>query len=141
MKDLVSHSVYTDRLTAILASAFGALALLLAGVGLYGVIAYSVARRTTEIGIRLALGALPTQVLRLVMREVIVLTCAGLAIGLPGAYWLARLAASELYGVHPGDFTVFFLASLVLTGVAVTAGLIPALRAARVDPKTALRYE
>jgi putative ABC transport system permease protein len=75
------------------------------------------------------------------MREVIVLTCAGLAFGLPGAYWLARLAASELYGVHPGDFSVFFVASMVMAAVALAAGLIPALRAARLDPKTALRYE
>ncbi|HEX4230888.1 MAG TPA: ABC transporter permease [Bryobacteraceae bacterium] len=141
MKDVVNHSVYTDRMTAILASAFGALALLLAGVGLYGVVAYSVARRTTEIGIRLALGAQPGQVLRMVMREVILLTCAGLAVGLPGAYWLARLVASELYGVRPDDGTVFLLASLVMAGVAAAAGLIPALRAASVDPKTALRYE
>jgi predicted permease len=141
MNALVNHAVYTDRLTAILASAFGALALLLAGVGLYGVVAYSVARRTTEIGIRLALGAQPGQVLRMVMREVVLLTCAGLAVGLPGAYWLARLVASELYGVRPDDGAVFLLASLVMTGVATAAGLIPALRAASVDPKTALRYE
>lgn len=141
MNELVNQSVYTDRMTAILASAFGALALLLAAVGLYGVVAYSVARRTTEIGIRLALGAQPGQVLRMVMREVVLLTCAGLAVGIPGAYWLARMAASELYGVRPDDRTVFLLASLAMASVAMVAGLIPALRAARVDPKTALRYE
>lgn len=141
MHELVNHAVYVDRLIAILASAFGALALLLAGVGLYGVVAYSVARRTAEIGIRLALGALPAQVLRLVMREVMVLTLVGLAVGLPGAYWLARLAASELYGVRPGDGVVFLLASVALAGVAALAGLIPAVRAANLDPKTALRYE
>jgi predicted permease len=141
MNELVNHSVYTDRMTAILASSFGVLALLLAAVGLYGVVAYSVARRTTEIGIRLALGAQPGQVLRMVMREVVLLTCAGLALGLPGAYWLARLVASELYGVRPDDGAVFLLASLVMAGVATAAGLIPALRAASVDPKTALRYE
>ncbi|MGC2658287.1 MAG: ABC transporter permease [Bryobacteraceae bacterium] len=141
MNEMVNHSVYTDRIIAVLALAFGALALLLAGVGLYGVVSYSVMRRTNEIGIRLALGALPRQVLRLVMGEVVLLTFAGLALGIPGAYWLARRAAAELYGVRPGDISVFLLASAVMAAVALAAGLIPAYRAARVDPKTALRYE
>jgi predicted permease len=137
----VQESILTDRLIAILSSAFGALATLLAAVGLYGVIAYTVARRTAEIGVRMALGALPRGVLALVMREVGVLVLAGIAIGLPAALAASRLVESQLFGIKANDPMVFALATLGLCAVGLLAGLIPARRAAAIDPIRALRYE
>jgi predicted permease len=141
MVEAINESVYTDRLSAILATAFGALALLLAAVGLYGVVAYSVARRTVEIGIRLALGALPGQVLALVMREVMLLVAMGVLIGLPVAYALTRLMNSQLYGVAAGSAGIFSASVAIIAILAAVAGLIPAARASTIDPKRALRYE
>jgi ABC-type antimicrobial peptide transport system permease subunit len=137
----VEESILTDRLIAILSSAFGALATLLAAVGLYGVIACSVARRTAEIGVRMALGALPRSVLALVMREVGVLVLAGIAIGLPAALAASRLVESQLFGIKANDPMVFALATVGLCAVGLLAGLIPARRAAAIDPIRALRYE
>lgn len=137
----VEESMLTDRLIAILASAFGGLATALAAVGLYGVIAYTVARRTAEIGVRMALGALPRSVLGLVMREAGALVVAGIAIGLPAALAASRLVESQLFGIKANDPMVFALATVGLCAVGLLAGLIPARRAAAIDPIRALRYE
>jgi predicted permease len=138
---LVSDSIYTDRLIALLSAAFGVLATLLAALGLYGVVAYAVARRTPEIGIRMALGALPGDVLRMVLKEAGGMAAAGVAIGLAGAWGLSRYLRSELFGVRADDPTIFAGAALVLLAVAFLAALVPGRRAARIDPMAALKYE
>jgi len=137
----LDETLMTDRLIALLAAGFGLLATVLASIGLYGVMAFVVARRRKELGIRLALGAEPRGVIWLVMREVLLLLAIGLAIGIPTALGLGRLVASQLYGIESRDpFTA--LATLVLlTLVSAAAGLIPAHRASRIDPILALRYE
>ena len=137
----VENSLLVDRLIAILSCAFGLLATLLAAIGLYGVVAYTVARRTAEIGIRVALGAVPRDVLWLVMKDVATLAALGLAIGLPAALVLARLVQSQLFGLQARDPLIFTAASLALVLVAVFSGIIPSSRAARIDPVDALRHE
>jgi predicted permease len=141
MSDLIDEATVTERLIAILAAAFSVLATLLAAVGLYGVIAYIVLRRTQEIGVRMALGAQPHEVLRLVMREVGILLGVGLAIGLCAALVASRLVASQLFGLGANDPVVFLTALVGLTAVALGAGMIPARRAAAIDPIQALRRE
>ncbi len=141
MSERVNESVYTERFSALLAVLFGVMAAVLAAVGLYGVVAYSVARRTSEIGIRMALGALPAQVLRLVMKEVLTLAVIGIVIGVPAALALARLMSSQLYGVEAHSLDVFSAAIAVVALLAALAGFIPAYRASSIDPKVALRYE
>jgi len=141
MQVKIDESIYTDRLIATLATAFGALATLLAAMGLYGVIAYMVARRTTEIGIRVAVGAGRADVLMLVLREVGLLVIAGLVLGIP----LARLAGgyveSQLFGVQAADLGVYVTASAALVITAFLAAWGPTARAARVQPLKALRYQ
>jgi putative ABC transport system permease protein len=137
----IADSIYRDRLIAILACAFGTLATLLAAIGLYGVVAFNVARRTAEMGLRMALGALPSDVLALVMKEVGLLVTTGAIIGLAAAVALSRLVESQLFGVKAADPLVFFVATAVLALAAGLAGYIPARRAARIDPIKALRYE
>jgi len=137
----VEESMQIDRLIAILSCAFGLLATVLAAIGLYGVVAYTVARRTAEIGIRVALGALPGDVLWLVMRDVGLLVALGLAIGLPASLVLGRYVESELFGLKAGDPFIFVGAAITLTAVAALSGLIPSRRAARIDPIEALRHE
>ena len=137
----VAESVQLDRLIAILSCAFAGLATLLAGIGLYGVMAYTVARRTAEIGIRVALGAAPRDVLWLVMKDVGTLAILGLAIGLPVALSLGRLVESQLFGIKASDPAIFAGASLALAMVAAVSGLIPSSRAARIDPIDALRHD
>ena len=141
MQVMIDDAIYTDRLMATLAIAFGVLAAILVAVGLYGTVSYSVARRTREFGIRLALGAEPQGLLLAVLREVGALVAAGLAIGLPAGYWLARLTESELYGVSVHDPLTLCAATGLIIVVGLCAGLVPAIRAMRIEPVHALRYE
>jgi predicted permease len=135
------ESLLKERLLALLSSFFGALAMLLACLGLYGLMAYAVARRTSEIGIRLALGARRDHILWLVLRETLWLTVAGIAIGVPAALWAAKFAKSLLFGIGVADPVTIAVTIATLMGVAALAGYIPARRALRVDPMMALRYE
>jgi predicted permease len=137
----IDDSIYIDRMIAALSMFFGGLATLLAAVGLYGVIAYNVARRTREIGLRMALGAERGRVLWMVMKEVALLAGAGIVVALPAAYAAGRAVHSQLYGVPSADFAVLVGSAGVLAVVAGLAGCVPALRASQVDPMIALRYE
>jgi ABC-type antimicrobial peptide transport system permease subunit len=134
-------SLSVERLAVSLSTAFGVLATLLAGIGLYGVMAFLVARRTREIGIRMALGAAKRNVVWMVVREVLVVTGIGVTIGLPAAFAVTRLLASQLYGIAPNDPVTIMVATLGIVSIAVLSSYWPARRAARVDPMTALRYE
>ncbi|HZQ92377.1 MAG TPA: ABC transporter permease [Terriglobales bacterium] len=137
----LDETLLTERLIALLSAGFGLLATLLASVGLYGVMAFAVARRTKEMGLRMALGAQRGAVIWLVMKEVLLLLTIGLGIGLPAAAGLGRYVAGQLYGVEPGDPWIGGAAVLLLSLVAAAAGWIPAHRASRIDPILALRYE
>jgi predicted permease len=130
-----------ERTFANLSSSFGLLALILSAVGLYGVLAYAVSRRTKELGIRLALGASPQRLVRMVLHEAVLLVAAGIAIGVPLAALLGSTIRSLLYGVQPGDGRSLSVAAIVLVTVAVLAAWMPARRAAHVDPLIALRHE
>jgi len=141
MESQIDQSLLNERLIAILSTAFGALATLLAVVGLYGVMAYTVARRTREIGVRMALGAVQGDVVWLVMREVLLLVGTGVAFGLVAAWGLNRLVSSQLYGIAATDPLTIAGAAAVLAAVAMLAGYLPARRATRVNPVLALRYE
>jgi putative ABC transport system permease protein len=141
LNEIVSASLAQPRFNTLLLATFAALALLLAAIGVYGVISYSVALRSREIGIRTALGAARGDVLRLVVGQGMSLALAGAAIGLIGALILARLISSLLYGVKPGDPPTFLAAFAVLVGVALFASYIPARRATKVDPMVALRQD
>ncbi len=141
LSDQVDKSLVQERLVASLSSVFGALAVILACVGLYGLMAFAVNRRRNEIGIRMALGAQRGQVAGMVLRETLLLVGAGLGIGIPAALAASRLIAAELYALKPGDPITILLASLAMACVAALAGYLPARRASRVDPMTALRYE
>jgi predicted permease len=137
----LDETLLTDRLIAMLSAAFGVLATLLASIGLYGVMAFLVARRTKELGIRLALGAQPGRVTWMVMREVLLLLLIGLGAGIPAAIGLGRYVAGQLYGIQPHDPAIAALTVILLSGVSAVAGLIPARRASRIDPILALRAE
>jgi len=137
----IRESLYTERLIAILSAAFGILATLLAAIGLYGVMAYSVARRTGEIGVRMALGALPVDVLRLVLFGAVRLAAIGIGIGLAAALAAGRLIESQLFGIRAADPVIYAGAALLLALVALIAAGVPAWRAARIDPVVALKYE
>ena len=141
MEDVVSESVAQPRFYTTLLSAFGGLALLLAALGIYGVISYSVAQRTRELGIRIALGATHDRVLRLVLGQGIGLSVLGVVIGIAGALWLVHLLATLLYGVQATDMLTFASVAAVLVGVASLASYLPARRAARVDPVIAMRAD
>jgi predicted permease len=134
-------SLRNERLVASLSTVFGTLATLLATIGLYGVMAYTVARRTREIGIRMALGAQQTNVIWIVMREVLILIAAGVVVGLPVSMALGGLVRNQLFGLAPHDPATIVLSTFALVGVASLAGFVPALRASRVDPTRALRFE
>ncbi len=130
-----------ERLISRLALLFGLLALVLASVGLYGVTAYSVGRRTSEIGVRMALGATHFSVVSMVLRGAFIQIIVGLACGVPVALLGGRLLNKQLYGIHPSNPLVLAAAVVILAGSAAVAGFIPARRAARIDPMVALRYE
>jgi ABC-type antimicrobial peptide transport system permease subunit len=141
MQEHVDKSLLIPRIAALLLGLFGAVGLTLAAVGLFGVMSYSVRLRTHEIGIRMALGARPRAILNMVLRQGLLLTAIGLAIGLTIALIVGRLAASILYGTSGSDPLTFALVATVLLATAAVAILIPALRASHVEPTTALRTE
>ncbi|HLY19237.1 MAG TPA: ABC transporter permease [Bryobacteraceae bacterium] len=141
MDQQINEDVSNERLVAVLSTFFGMLATLLAAVGLYGVMAYAVARRTREIGLRMALGAARSEVLRMVMREVGLLAALGVSVALPAAYAISRLVQTQLYNMRGSSPAIFAAASLAIVAVAAAAGLIPAVRATRIDPMMALRNE
>jgi predicted permease len=141
MEEQISNSLSTERMIASLSTVFGFVATVLAIIGLYGVMSYSVAQRTREIGIRVALGAEQGKVIWMVMRDVLLLIAIGVGIGVPGALALTRVVKSQLYGLQAHDPWTLGLATGLLAMVACAAGYVPALRASRVDPMKALRYE
>jgi predicted permease len=141
LESQLDETLLTDRLIALLSGGFGFLATVLASIGLYGVMAFVVARRRKELGLRLALGAERGGVLWLVMKEVLVLLVIGLAIGVPTAMGLGQYVSSQLYGIQPNDPWIAGMTVMLLTLVSAAAGLIPAHRASRIDPILALRYE
>ena len=137
----VSASVAQPRFAAAVVAGFAALAVLLSAIGLYSVLAYTVSRRTREIGLRMALGAERGRVLWLVLKEVAVLSCAGVIAGLAGAFYLTRHVESQLFGIAPNDPATLAAAVGLLLVIALLAGWMPARRATRIDPMLALRYE
>jgi predicted permease len=137
----VELSLSRERLVATMSAAFGSLATLLSVIGLYAVMSYTVSRRTREIGVRVALGASAGSISWLVIREVLIIAAAGMAVALPAAWWLGRFVSTQLYGVTPGDPMTILGAVLLLLTVALLAGTIPSARAARLDPTTALRHD
>jgi len=139
--DLIENLLRHELLLARLAEFFGALALLLASIGLYGITAYSVARRRSEIGIRTALGATPTRIVRLILGGALAQAVIGLLLGIPAALGAGRILADQLYGVKSSDPLVLGIVAVILAACATAAGLIPALRASSVDPVTALRVD
>ena len=141
MDEWVSNSAAQPRLNTVLLSVFASIALLIASIGIYGVLAYSVSQRTTEIGLRMALGATPADVLRLIAGEALRVTIAGIASGLLGAISLGKVLSGSLYEVAARDVATYGGTAAVLTVVALAASMIPALRAARVHPMVALRHE
>jgi ABC-type antimicrobial peptide transport system permease subunit len=141
MNEQIGFSLRTERLVASLSAIFGGLATLLAVIGLYGVTAYTVMRRTREIGIRMALGAMPIDVIAMVMLEVFILIGAGLATGFSLALVLANLVRSQLFGLSPRDPLTFLGSAIVLTVAAGLAGFLPALRASSLNATSALRHE
>jgi predicted permease len=141
MTEQISANVNQERLVAYLTSAFGILALALASVGLYGVMSYAVSRRTAELGIRMALGAHPSQVLWMVLRGSLQLVGLGVALGLPLVFAASRFLKGMLFGLAPSDSATVVSAIVVLVTVAAVAGYLPALRASRIEPLVALRYE
>jgi ABC-type antimicrobial peptide transport system permease subunit len=141
MEQQVRENVFMDRLLTVLAGSFAGLATLLAAIGLYGVLAYTVAQRTREIGLRMALGAAPDRVRRMILSQMGIMTVVGGAIGLALAVLVGWYAQSLLFGLKGYDPVVFASSAGLLGLIALGAGFVPALRASRVDPMTALRYE
>jgi predicted permease len=137
----LDETLSTERLIAVLSAAFGVLATILAAIGLYGVMAFVVARRTKEIGLRMALGAAQGKVVWMVLRETLLLVAAGLAIGVPSALLLSKYVSTQLFGVKPTDIWSAAAALVILSAVAIGAGFLPARRASTIDPIQALRYE
>ena len=141
MTQQVRENVFLDRFISVLAASFACLATLLAAVGLYGVLAYTVSQRTREIGLRMALGAEPRRVRGMVLRQVAIMTLIGGTVGLLASIWLGNLAGSLLFELKGYDPSVLVISAVVLSSVALGAGFLPALRASRVEPMQALRYE
>lgn len=126
---------------ALLASGFSLLALLLAAIGLYGVMSYAVTPRTAEIGVRMALGALRGNILRMILREVLLVVAIGIAVAIPIAFACGKFISGMLFGISAADPVTVVIASSILIAVAAIAGFLPARRASRIDPMVALRYE
>jgi ABC-type antimicrobial peptide transport system permease subunit len=141
LSEMVSESSHEKRYVAVLLALFAGMALLLASVGIYGVVSYSVSQRSREIGIRMAFGAEARNVLGMLMKEVLRLVTVGVAAGLLGAWALSRYLTSILYAVRATDLETYALAAVLMAAVALTACLVPAHRATKVDPLVALRYE
>ena len=141
MEDLIGDSLAPQRTSAITLTLFAAVALMLACIGLYGVLAFSVSQRTHEIGIRMALGANRGEVLRLVLKQGMTLALAGMAVGMVAAFGLTRVLSNLLFGVTPNDPATFVAVPALLALVAALACAIPARRATKVDPMVALRCE
>jgi ABC-type antimicrobial peptide transport system permease subunit len=141
MGEQINDNLIAERVIAMLASGFGVLAVLMAAVGLYGVLAYSTTQRTSEIGIRMALGATRASVVRMVLFEVLWLAGISIAITLPASLLLMRAVRSQLYGISSSDPLTLGLMTLLVTLVALASAMLPARRAARVEPMKALRYE
>ena len=141
MDEYVASSVSDSRFNTILLAGFAALALVMACVGIFGVVSYSVAQRTREIGVRRALGADAGSVMRMVLTQGMTVSVIGVAIGLAGAFAVTRVLSSLLFGVTPTDAVTFIGVATILTLVAFLASFLPARRAAKVDPMVALRYE
>jgi putative ABC transport system permease protein len=141
MQEVLAHSVLRRKFAMLLLSIFAGLATLLAAIGLYGVISYSVAQRTKEIGIRMALGGQRSDMLRMILRQSGILVLAGMLLGVPIAFGATRLFSTMLYGVGTTDFMTYLLVVTLLAAAALVASAIPAFRATKVDPMTALRYE
>jgi predicted lysophospholipase L1 biosynthesis ABC-type transport system permease subunit len=141
MEQVYAQSMGTERIYLLLLGIFAAIALVIATAGIYGVSAYAVARRTQEIGIRMALGATRAQILALAVRHSLLLTLSGVAIGIAASLALRRIIAGFLYGITPTDASTFVAIGLLFVGVAVVATFIPARRAASIDPTVAFRYE
>jgi len=141
MEQLVWRSLAARRLNTLLVGLFAGLAIVLAAVGVFGVTAYAVARRTREFGIRMALGATPASVLRMVARETLFLAVAGTAIGIGGTAATSRLLARFLFGVKPADPVIVIGVAVALVSVVVASAMLPARRATRVDPMVALRED
>ena len=139
LKQQVDAALVQERILAMLSAFFGALALLLAGLGIYGIAWFAVSRRRDEIGIRMALGATPACVLRLVLSRLSILVGVGVAVGLVVCLWASRFVASLLYGVEPRDFLTLASSAAVLAAVGALAGWMPAHRASRIDPAEVLR--
>jgi ABC-type antimicrobial peptide transport system permease subunit len=138
---LVDRSLVTERILATLGGAFGLLALIVAGLGVFGVLAFQVTRRTSELGVRMALGATPWAMTRLVLRQVAWIVLPGIAIGTGAALLVTGLARSVLFDLTPAEPRLFLFAALMLATASALAGWLPARRAARVDPLIALRHE
>jgi ABC-type antimicrobial peptide transport system permease subunit len=141
MDEQIADNLTTARVVAFLAESFGVLAALMAAIGLYGVLAYSTAQRTSEIGIRMAVGASRASVVRVVLVEVLWLTGVAIAIALPASLLLGVAVRSQLFGISSSDPLTLSLATLLILVVAIVSALLPARRAAKVDPMVALRYE
>jgi putative ABC transport system permease protein len=141
LDDVVSRSIVEPRIYTFLLGTFAALAVMLAAIGLYGLISYTVSQRTHELGVRVALGAARSEIIRLVLGQGLRLAAVGAAAGLAGAFATTRLVASLVKNVEPNDPVTFALVTIVLLAAALIAAYLPARRAARVDPMVALRAE
>jgi putative ABC transport system permease protein len=141
MKQVRSESMALNRVSAILLSVFAGLALLLAAIGIYGIISWSVTQRTHEIGLRTALGAASQDVLRMIVGNALSLAAVGVTLGLAGAFAATRILTTVLFDVKPTDPLTFASVAIILTAIALAAAYIPARRATRIDPLEALRHE